>query len=101
MSTITQQFSDSPRNNEFLQFSVSVSGSVTALVTGTSSWGGLWMLKVNGANTGKIFFSSESDGSPRMTFDAGDIVSFIPGTLQGLYYHGDVVNDGFSIWRKK
>lgn len=99
MSGIVYQFSNSPIAKEINRLTVSASGTVSALMTGSVDL--MWRAKTNGGNTGEIRISTQNGTTQFLVMEAGDDTGWIPGNLQNYWYYGTAANDELSLWRMR
>lgn len=96
MSGITYQFANSPINKRIRRLTVSVTGTIAALVTGSSVL--MWEGYTPTGNGGNIFISTLEDGSEFVTLEASRATGYRPGNLQNYFWWGDTAGDALEIW---
>lgn len=96
MSGIVYQFSNSPINKSIRRLTISASGTVSPLLTGSSHL--MWRARTNAGNTGEVRIMTKHTGTDYWTLEAGDDTGWIPGNLQNYWYYGVAANDELSLW---
>lgn len=98
MNGIVDQFAKSPLTKEINKLSVSASGTVSALMTG-STYDLLWRIRTNGGNTGEIRITTLNGTTQYWALEAGDDTGWIPGNEEGYFFYGQVAGDEAYLWR--
>lgn len=94
---LMDQFAGSPGVHQIDVMTVSASGTVNEVATGSVDV--MWRMKTNGGNSGEIRISTNPNTGEYFVLEAGDDTGWIPGSLQGYWFYGTVANDEVSIWR--
>lgn len=100
MSGITYQFANSPITKEINLLEVTASGTVSALVTGTTE-DLMWKAKANGGNAGEIRITTQNGEGNYFVLEAGDDSGWIPGNLRGYWWYGTATGSTVSLWRMR
>lgn len=96
MGGITMQFASSPVNARITRKTVSASGTVSALLTGSTSLA--WRLFVGPSNTGHIRLSTQQGSTQFAPIGAGADLGWIPGNTQNYWFYGTVGGDELGVW---
>lgn len=95
MGGITMQFASSPLGKRITRKTVSASGTVSALLTGSTSL--MWRLFVGPGNGGVIRVSTDG-GTQFASLGAGADLGWMPGNTQNLSFYGTTSGDELAVW---
>src|SRR3990167_6897396 len=96
MSGITYQFANSPINKRVKLLSVSASGTVSALGTGSSCL--MWRAETHEDNLGNIRISTINGTTQYWFLNPGMDTGWVPGNLEGYWWYGTATGTVFSVW---
>lgn len=92
-------FLNSFRNMEMVTYTISVTGTVYMMLSGT--YAGTYTLKADPDNLGTVYIHDREDAAGVYPFGRSETSGWVPVPRVGLYYHGTVANDKLYIWLLK